>query len=212
MFYLLGIIYIYIPGKSTTIKIIVPNFGWFKQYCYWKIVVTETFIRIWNRLQRVVKYRNLQKERWWHLDFLPPLPSTHVWCLVSYHFFIGHVSGMSRSIDSSIHHPFITFVIPLWNHDLSWWRCRRWSYFLHKHKRCFFMCFRVIDHFSSFFWKCWREMSQISLWYMGVSKNSGTPKWMVYNGKPNQNGWFGGKTHHLRKHPYIYIYTVYIFF
>ena len=31
--------------------------------------------------------------------------------------------------------------------------------------------------------------------YMGVSKNRGTPKWMVYNGKPwkpYQNGWFGG--------------------
>ena len=27
---------------------------------------------------------------------------------------------------------------------------------------------------------------------MGVSKNSGIPKWMVYNGKPYQNGWFGG--------------------
>ena len=25
----------------------------------------------------------------------------------------------------------------------------------------------------------------------GVSKNRGTPKWMVYNGKPYQNGWFG---------------------
>ena len=25
-------------------------------------------------------------------------------------------------------------------------------------------------------------------------KNSGTPKWMVYNGKPYQNGWFGGTT------------------
>jgi len=23
---------------------------------------------------------------------------------------------------------------------------------------------------------------------MGVSKNRGTPKWMVYNGKPYQNG------------------------
>ena len=23
---------------------------------------------------------------------------------------------------------------------------------------------------------------------MDVSKNRGTPKWMVYNGKPNQNG------------------------
>ena len=30
--------------------------------------------------------------------------------------------------------------------------------------------------------------------YMGVSKNSGTPKWMVYNGKPYENGWFGGTT------------------
>ncbi len=27
---------------------------------------------------------------------------------------------------------------------------------------------------------------------MGVSKNSGLPKWMVYKGKPYQNGWFGG--------------------
>ena len=24
--------------------------------------------------------------------------------------------------------------------------------------------------------------------YMDVSKNSGTPKWMVYNGKPYENG------------------------
>ena len=24
--------------------------------------------------------------------------------------------------------------------------------------------------------------------YMGVSKNSGTPKWMVYTGKPYKNG------------------------
>ncbi len=27
---------------------------------------------------------------------------------------------------------------------------------------------------------------------LDVSKNRGTPKWMVYNGKPYQNGWFGG--------------------
>ena len=27
---------------------------------------------------------------------------------------------------------------------------------------------------------------------MGVSRNRGTPKWMVYNGKPYWNGWFGG--------------------
>ena len=28
--------------------------------------------------------------------------------------------------------------------------------------------------------------------HMGVSKNRGTRKWMVYNGKPYKNGWFGG--------------------
>ena len=32
--------------------------------------------------------------------------------------------------------------------------------------------------------------------YMGVSLNGGIPKWMIYNGKVYQNGWFGGKTHH----------------
>ena len=35
---------------------------------------------------------------------------------------------------------------------------------------------------------------------MGVSENRGTPKWMVYNGKPCKNGWFRGKTHYFRKH------------
>ena len=29
-----------------------------------------------------------------------------------------------------------------------------------------------------------------------------TTKWMVSNGKPYSNGWFGGKTHYFRKHPY----------
>ena len=29
---------------------------------------------------------------------------------------------------------------------------------------------------------------------MGVSKNRGTPKWVVYSGKPYQNGGFGGNT------------------
>ena len=40
--------------------------------------------------------------------------------------------------------------------------------------------------------------------HMGVSKNRGTPKWMVYNGKPYWNGWFGdtiifGNTHMLKE-------------
>ena len=34
---------------------------------------------------------------------------------------------------------------------------------------------------------------------MDVSENSGTPKWMVYEGKSYENGWFGGKTHYFRK-------------
>ena len=38
---------------------------------------------------------------------------------------------------------------------------------------------------------------------MDVSKNRGTPKWMVYNGKPYYNGWFGGtRYHYFWKHPY----------
>ena len=40
-------------------------------------------------------------------------------------------------------------------------------------------------------------------YYMGVSKNKGPPKMDgENNGKPYENGWFGGKTHHLRKPPY----------
>ena len=38
--------------------------------------------------------------------------------------------------------------------------------------------------------------------YMGVSKNGGTPKWMVYNGKPYYNGMIWGY-HHFRKHPHV---------
>ena len=34
----------------------------------------------------------------------------------------------------------------------------------------------------------WGGVSAGIFSYMGVSKNTGTPKWMVYNGKPYQNG------------------------
>ena len=38
---------------------------------------------------------------------------------------------------------------------------------------------------------------------MGVSKNRGTPKWMVkIMENPIKMGWFGGKTHYFWKHPY----------
>ncbi len=36
---------------------------------------------------------------------------------------------------------------------------------------------------------------------MGGSKSRGSPKWMVYNGKPYQNGWFRGI--YFWKHPYF---------
>ena len=38
--------------------------------------------------------------------------------------------------------------------------------------------------------------------YMGVSKNRGTPKWMVYNGKNPLQWMIWGWYLHLRKHPY----------
>ena len=37
--------------------------------------------------------------------------------------------------------------------------------------------------------------------HMDVSENRGTPKWMIYNGNPYYNGWFGGIPI-FRKHPY----------
>ena len=45
---------------------------------------------------------------------------------------------------------------------------------------------------------------------MGVSENSGTPKWMVYDGKTYWNGWFGGY-HYFWKHPYHATCTFNIF-
>ncbi len=39
---------------------------------------------------------------------------------------------------------------------------------------------------------------------MGVSKNRGTPKWMVYNEKAYENGWFGGTPIFGNTHMYIW--------
>ncbi len=38
------------------------------------------------------------------------------------------------------------------------------------------------------------QTNTITEGHMGISKNSGTPKWMVHNGKPYENGWFEGFT------------------
>ena len=40
----------------------------------------------------------------------------------------------------------------------------------------------------------WNHTIPNEPWQMGVSNNRGTPKWMICNGKPYQDGWFGGKT------------------
>ena len=42
-------------------------------------------------------------------------------------------------------------------------------------------------------WTCFSTVGK-HYKYLGVSENRGTPKWMVYNAKPNLNGWFGGTT------------------
>ena len=48
---------------------------------------------------------------------------------------------------------------------------------------------------------------KMDIWtYIGVSKKRGTPKWMVYNGKPYYNGWFGGTIMFGNIHMYINIY------
>ena len=45
--------------------------------------------------------------------------------------------------------------------------------------------------------------------HWGVSKNRGTPKWMVYNGKPYKNGWFGGTTIFGNTHMVLYLHWVF---
>ena len=39
-------------------------------------------------------------------------------------------------------------------------------------------------HFALFFVGKQSIHGAFGIYYMGVSKNNGTPKWMVYNGKP----------------------------
>ena len=70
----------------------------------------------------------------------------------------------------------------------------------HSFRRCaqISICIQIICCVAS----CFHRSSK----YMGVSKNRGTPKWMVFiMENPIKNGWFGGKTHFFRKHPYMAI-------
>ena len=63
-------------------------------------------------------------------------------------------------------------------------------------------------------WACFIESKKFSALtsnnlYMDVSKNSGTPKWMVYNGKLYQTilKWMIWGYHYFWKHPYIILMT-----
>ena len=69
---------------------------------------------------------------------------------------------------------------------------------------------------TSPFQRCWNKIPSLfnrgtsrsfikknNLNHLGVSKNRGTPKWMVYDGKPYKNGWFGWKTPYFWKHPFV---------
>ena len=70
---------------------------------------------------------------------------------------------------------------------------------------------------SSFFFLPHRRVDNhdIHEYYMGVSKNRGIPKWMVYNGNPIKMDDLGGKPTifgniHIYIYIYICIYIVYI--
>ena len=39
-----------------------------------------------------------------------------------------------------------------------------------------------------------QSVEWVFVFHVGVSKNRGTPKWMIYNGNPYYIGWFGGTT------------------
>ena len=57
--------------------------------------------------------------------------------------------------------------------------------------------------------KAWRLEAQDHMdSHMGVSKNSGTPKWMVYNGK-SLFKWLIWGYHYFRKHPYNLVHQKY---
>ena len=67
------------------------------------------------------------------------------------------------------------------------------------------VCIYIYIHYNPCFviYKCVYMHVHIHT-YMGVSKNRGTPKWMVYNGKP-QFKWMIWWYPYFWKHPYIHI-------
>ena len=66
--------------------------------------------------------------------------------------------------------------------------------------------FQVIRVISVYLYIHMGQMYMYRGIYMGVSKNSGTPEWIVYNGKPYSNGWFGGTT--ILGNPHLYHYNL----
>ena len=65
----------------------------------------------------------------------------------------------------------------------------------------------IFSFFSTFFpfsQRFAKKPDSFDLYHIGVSKNRGTPKWMVYNGKPSLTWMIWGETHYFWKHPYVF--------
>ena len=79
-----------------------------------------------------------------------------------------------------------TYICYMFYRYMIQWYMYKWLWFVYTHasqSKCSIL-WSWLDHLN---WV-------LEYVHMGVSKNRGTPKWMVYNGKPYQNRWFGGTT------------------
>ena len=82
-----------------------------------------------------------------------------------------------------------------------------------RNDRTYRWCFggvSVIHDRIQFFWNKILRKLVVLLWVF--SKNRGKPKWMVYNGKPYLNGWFGwfgGTTIFGNTHIYYFFFNIF---
>ena len=79
----------------------------------------------------------------------------------------------------------------------TWWTPPRNVHVFHTKKQ-------ALKSVVQFFWKKSVFTFQVQQNYMDVSKNRGTPKWMVkIMENPIKMDDLGGKTHYFRKYPYL---------
>ena len=71
----------------------------------------------------------------------------------------------------------VVWFLPRWDWYIPAFRVGFWSNQQHQSGMNPRVNLLLVEHFSFI--------------HLGVSKNRGTPKWIVYNGKPYWNGWFG---------------------